>query len=99
MPLCQYRESFRGATRARSTSIRSYAGPGWFSMQGCSPTRSRGCAEKVGEAPMAGLHVCCGLNECAGQGKNGSGTMAVDGQCATVQHHCAGDNSCAGLGG
>lgn len=49
--------------------------------------------------PMAGLHICCGLNECRGQGKNGTGTMPGDGQCATVQHHCVGANDCAGLGG
>ena len=49
---------------------------------------------------MPNLHSCCGLNECKGLGKNGSGTMPGDGQCATaVAHGCAGDNSCAGQGG
>lgn len=46
-----------------------------------------------------GLHACCGLNECKGQGANNSGTMPGDGSCATVSHLCSGLNSCAGQGG
>lgn len=49
---------------------------------------------------MPELHSCCGLNECKGLGKDGSGTMPGDGKCATtVAHGCAGDNECAGQGG
>lgn len=46
-----------------------------------------------------GLHACCGLNECKGQGAKGSGTMAGTGNCATVSHMCSGLNACAGQGG
>jgi hypothetical protein len=46
------------------------------------------------------LHVCCGLNECRGQGAGGSGTMPGDGDCATANpHSCEGKNACAGQGG
>ena len=46
------------------------------------------------------VHVCRGLNECKGQGKNGSGTMPGDGECATaVTHTCYTHNSCKGQGG
>ena len=41
------------------------------------------------------MHVCRGMNECKGQGINGSGTTAGDGNCATaVAHGCGGSNSC-----
>jgi hypothetical protein len=45
------------------------------------------------------LHVCMGLNACAGQDVNGAAPMAGMGQCATVQHVCHGDNTCRGQGG
>jgi hypothetical protein len=51
--------------------------------------------------PGAGkeLHVCMGLNSCAGQDVAGTAPMAGMGQCATVQHVCHGDNTCRGQGG
>ncbi len=46
------------------------------------------------------LHVCRGMNSCAGKGKDGSGAMAGGGSCATAStHHCAGNNECKGQGG
>jgi hypothetical protein len=45
------------------------------------------------------LHVCQGLNSCAGHGANGSGTVAGDGDCATVNHTCQASNECRGQGG
>ncbi|MET0264393.1 MAG: ferritin-like domain-containing protein [Duganella sp.] len=45
------------------------------------------------------LHVCQGLNTCAGHGVNGSGTMPGDGDCATIEHTCQESNSCHGQGG
>ena len=49
---------------------------------------------------MKELHVCRGMNSAAGQGLDGSGTMAGNGSCATaVYHGCAGSNDCKGQGG
>lgn len=45
------------------------------------------------------LHVCMGLNACAGHGAGGTGLMAGMGECATVSHVCHGDNQCRGQGG
>ena len=53
--------------------------------------------EKIG---MKELHICRGLNACAGHGKDDSGTMPGDGACATaVYHGCATHNECRGQGG
>jgi|GEM_PF-2824535 len=48
-------------------------------------------------APLE-LHVCQGLNACAGHGANGSGTMPGDGDCATVSHTCQSSNDCHSQG-
>lgn len=45
------------------------------------------------------LHVCQGLNACAGHGANRSGTMPGDGDCATVSHTCQSSNDCRSQGG
>jgi hypothetical protein len=45
------------------------------------------------------LHVCMGLNACAGHGRDGSGMMAGMGDCATVAHICHGANECRAQGG
>ncbi|MFF4160227.1 hypothetical protein [Streptomyces sp. NPDC001678] len=45
------------------------------------------------------LHVCMGLNSCAGQDADRTATMAGTGQCATVQHVCHGEGACRGQGG
>ncbi|UQI45725.1 hypothetical protein M1P56_15865 [Streptomyces sp. HU2014] len=45
------------------------------------------------------LHVCMGLNSCAGQDVSGNATMAGTGECATVQHVCHGEGACRGQGG
>jgi hypothetical protein len=45
------------------------------------------------------LHVCMGLNACAGHDVDGKAPMAGMGTCATVQHACHGDNNCRGQGG
>ncbi|MFE0045586.1 Ig-like domain-containing protein [Streptomyces albireticuli] len=45
------------------------------------------------------LHVCMGLNSCAGQDVHGKATMAGTGECATVQHVCHGEGACRGQGG
>jgi hypothetical protein len=49
--------------------------------------------------PVPELHVCMGLNACAGHGRDGTGVMAGMGECATVSHICHGANECAGQGG
>jgi hypothetical protein len=58
-------------------------------------------ANALGDQPKAPLelHVCMGLNACAGHGAGGSGKMAGMGSCATVIHVCHGDNHCRGQGG
>jgi hypothetical protein len=45
------------------------------------------------------LHVCMGLNACAGHDRDGKALMAGMGQCATVLHVCHGSNECRGQGG
>jgi hypothetical protein len=45
------------------------------------------------------LHVCMGLNSCAGHDRDGTAPMAGMGQCATVLHVCHGANECRGQGG
>lgn len=45
------------------------------------------------------LHVCAGLNSCAGQDITRTAKMAGTGVCATVQHFCHGNNQCRGQGG
>jgi hypothetical protein len=48
--------------------------------------------------PVLEFHVCMGLNSCKGHGKDGTGTMAGTGQCATSAHVCHGTNACRGQG-
>ena len=51
-------------------------------------------------APPYELHACQGLNACAQQGRNQTGTMPGDGDCATSNDHsCTGGNDCRGQGG
>jgi hypothetical protein len=46
------------------------------------------------------LHVCAGLNACAGHGKSGDNTCAGTGDCATaINDDCHGNNQCRGQGG
>ena len=46
------------------------------------------------------VHLCRGLNECKGQGKDGKNACRGQGVCATVnEHSCGGQNTCKGLGG
>ncbi|MEU2868202.1 hypothetical protein ABZ769_03225 [Streptomyces olivoreticuli] len=45
------------------------------------------------------LHVCMGLNSCAGLDASGEAPMAGMGSCATVFHVCHGEGSCRGQGG
>ena len=44
------------------------------------------------------LHVCQGLNVCAGHGYKNSGSMPGDGDCATVSHACQFTNDCRSQG-
>jgi hypothetical protein len=50
-------------------------------------------------APIPELHVCMGLNSCAGHDVEGKAPMAGMGSCSTVFHACHGDNECRGQGG
>lgn len=49
-------------------------------------------------APLE-LHVCRGLNACAGHDVSGTAPMAGMGECATVNHVCHGEGNCRGQGG
>jgi hypothetical protein len=74
----------------------------------CSPPSGLGALSGCGPPPAAcytpprssaAVHVCAGLNGCKGLGKNGSGTMPGDGECATAEHICHTHNNCRGQGG
>jgi len=48
----------------------------------------------------AEVHLCRGLNDCKGQGKDGKNACRGQGICATAKEHtCGGQNDCKGLGG
>jgi hypothetical protein len=60
-----------------------------------------GCGQG-GETAVAKteVHLCRGLNECKGQGKDGKNECRGQGACATAKEHsCGGHNECKGLGG
>ena len=66
---------------------------------GCRP---QGAApdSKDATAARAEMHLCRGLNECKGQGKDGMNECRGQGTCATAKEHsCGGQNECKGLGG
>jgi hypothetical protein len=59
-------------------------------------------AKTGGEATVVKVevHLCRGLNECKGQGKDGKNECRGQGTCATAKEHsCGGQNECKGLGG
>jgi hypothetical protein len=61
-----------------------------------------GGKEARGETMVAKaeVHLCRGLNECKGQGKEGKNECRGQGACATAKEHtCGGQNECKGLGG
>lgn len=55
--------------------------------------------DKAVPFPVLELHVCMGLNSCAGHDVNGTNSCAGTGQCATVLHVCHGEGHCRGQGG
>jgi hypothetical protein len=53
-----------------------------------------------GKLAAAELHLCRGLNDCKGLGKDGKNDCRGQGVCATAKEHtCGGQNECKGLGG
>ena len=63
-----------------------------------------GCGNKGGGAggptTVADIHLCRGLNECKGHGKDGNNSCRGQGTCATAKEHSCGTlNDCKGLGG
>jgi hypothetical protein len=70
------------------------------SVLGCNP---KGPATPVGSdatVAKADVHLCRGLNECKGQGKDAKNECRGQGACATAKEHtCGGQNECKGLGG
>jgi len=70
--------------------------------QGAKTPAAGGDKAPGGETTMAKaeIHLCRGLNECKGQGKDGKNDCRGQGNCATATHHdCSGKNECKGLGG
>jgi hypothetical protein len=71
------------------------AGPAW----GCNKGGGGPAAVETTEA-KADVHLCRGLNDCKGQGKDGKNECRGQGNCATAKEHsCGGQNECKGLGG
>jgi len=54
----------------------------------------------VTQVAAADVHLCRGLNECKGQGKDGKNSCRGQGTCATAKEHsCGAQNDCKALGG
>jgi hypothetical protein len=70
-------------------------------MLGCGKGAPDGKASGGGETvAKVEVHLCRGLNECKGQGKDGKNSCRGQGMCATAKDHtCSGQNDCKGLGG
>lgn len=66
-----------------------------------------GCKQKADDPQPAAVtvaksevHLCRGLNDCKGLGKEGKNECRGQGSCATAKDHsCGGQNECKGLGG
>jgi hypothetical protein len=73
------------------------------SVLSCSKNNVPGPAAPAGgEATLAkaDVHLCRGLNDCKGLGKDGKNDCRGQGTCATAKEHtCGGQNECKGLGG
>jgi len=53
-----------------------------------------------GAVAKADIHLCRGLNDCKGLGKDAKNDCRGQGTCATAKEHtCGGQNECKGLGG
>src|SRR3954447_20350635 len=73
------------------------------SLLGCSNKGPAGDAAPAGgetTLAKAEVHLCRGLNDCKGLGKDGKNDCRGQGMCATAKEHtCGGQNECKGLGG
>src|SRR5205823_1646861 len=73
------------------------------SILGCGKSGAGTSAKSSGGDTLlakADVHLCRGLNECKGQGKEGQNSCRGQGTCATAKEHtCGGQNECKGLGG
>ncbi|MEV5571881.1 hypothetical protein AB0L06_17680 [Spirillospora sp. NPDC052269] len=83
-------EDVEALIRGGETGVRNR-----FMAHEAGPERSAAAADSA----ALDLHVCMGLNACAGHGVGGTGMMAGMGECATVFHVCHGANECRGQGG
>jgi hypothetical protein len=73
-------------------------------LLGCNQKGAPGnaAAPGGGETTLAKaeVHLCRGLNDCKGQGKDSKNSCRGQGVCATAKEHsCGGQNDCKGLGG
>lgn len=72
------------------------AGTTW----GCGGAKAPPAVKTDEAVAMADVHLCRGLNECKGKGKDGKNECRGQGSCATAKEHsCGGQNECKGLGG
>jgi len=76
------------------------------SLLGCNqpaskpPVAAGDASSGDGKLAAAELHLCRGLNDCKGLGKDGKNDCRGQGVCATAKEHaCGGQNECKGLGG
>src|SRR6185369_17683680 len=73
------------------------------SILGCGKSGGGPAAKPTGDATTlakAEVHLCRGLNDCKGQGKDGQNSCRGQGTCATAKEQsCGGQNECKGLGG
>jgi hypothetical protein len=74
------------------------------SVLGCGKKDTAGPAAPAGGGEVtlakADVHLCRGLNDCKGLGKDGKNDCRGQGICATAREHtCGGQNDCKGLGG
>jgi len=78
------------------------------SILGCGQKNAPPAAGQFSPVPSGGevtlakadVHLCRGLNDCKGLGKDGKNDCRGQGACATAKEHtCGGQNDCKGLGG
>jgi hypothetical protein len=72
-------------------------------LGGCSkerPVETAKVQDDKAAVAAKDVHLCRGLNDCKGLGKDGKNDCRGQGVCATAREHsCGGQNDCKGLGG
>ncbi len=69
-------------------------------LVGCEQKMSTNKTNGAAVASKGDVHLCRGLNDCKGLGKDGKNDCRGQGACTTAKEHaCGGQNDCKGLGG